>query len=286
MRTKTLLTILTMVALSVMTACGGSAHDRAGEVIDTAEGWYEDMHEQALAIAEEYEGRLGGVDCRPFENKIWFWPGVTRETEALRTHEQFVEMRRTDCRCWKPRTSLRKRQQKHAGDPRTNRRNGRNAHAGGVRRHSDGPADTTRVRRRTSAHGDPRQRRDDRRRLGGTEPRKRAIDANAVHHANAVRGTETVGRRGVRAPRRATNGSKGSGIGRIRRRPGDHRQLDGVAHETPTRVEEPAQERATRATSNTPARDIAGPREAAGGPPESATGTRRKGRPKGDNRCT
>ena len=92
MRTKTLLRILTMVALSVMTACGGSAHDRAGDVIDTAEGWYEDMHEQALAIAEEYEGRLGGVDCRPFENKIWFWPGVTRETEALRTHEQFVEM--------------------------------------------------------------------------------------------------------------------------------------------------------------------------------------------------
>ncbi len=93
MRTKTLLTILTMVALSVMTACGGSAHDRAGDVIDTAEGWYEDMHEQTLAIAEEYEGRLEGVDCKPFENKIWFWPGVTRETEALRTHEQFVEMR-------------------------------------------------------------------------------------------------------------------------------------------------------------------------------------------------
>ena len=93
MRTKTLLTILTMVALSVMTACGGSAHDRAGDVIDTAEGWYEDMHDQALAIAEEYEGRLGGVDCRPFENKIWFWPGVTREVKRRRTHEQFVQMR-------------------------------------------------------------------------------------------------------------------------------------------------------------------------------------------------
>ena len=92
MRTKTLLTILTMVALSVMTACGGSAYDRAGDVIDTAEGWYEDMHEQAVAIAEEYEGRLEGVDCRPFENKIWFWPGVTREVKAGWTNEQFAEM--------------------------------------------------------------------------------------------------------------------------------------------------------------------------------------------------
>ena len=96
MRTKTLLTILTMVALSVMTACGGSAYDRTEDVIDTAEGWYEDMHEQALAIAEEYEGRLGGVDCRPFENKIWFWPGVTREVKRRRTNEQYAQLQGTE----------------------------------------------------------------------------------------------------------------------------------------------------------------------------------------------
>ena len=90
MRTKTLLTMLTIVALSVMTACGGSAYDRADDVIDTAEGWYEDMHEHAVAIAQEYETRLEMFDCGVEREPTW--PGYTFEETRSWSLEQRRQM--------------------------------------------------------------------------------------------------------------------------------------------------------------------------------------------------
>ena len=70
MKSQALLTALTMVALAAATACGGSALDRAEDVIEAASERFAQMHDIMAENMAYYDRRLEETTACPAERRL------------------------------------------------------------------------------------------------------------------------------------------------------------------------------------------------------------------------